>query len=437
MKHLIILIALLAAAASQAQKYTLQQCIDAGIANNIGVKQRGLAMDVANINRKQSRSDLLPTLNANINHGINQGRSIDPFTNSYVNQQINYAGYGISSGVVLFQGMSLQNMAKQTAYAYEASKMEWQQEKDNLTLTIILAYLQVLNNEDVINSVTSQAELSKKQFERLEILDKSGAISPSQLSDIKGQWMNDQLALITARTELETAKLNLSQLMNVPYSRGMQVERLNTEELLSGYGQKPDDIYQSALQQFAQVKAAGLRKRSAQYSMKASRGQLFPTLYFSASSNSNYSSAASNTAGKIPYKEQLDNNIFSGVNIGLRIPIFNASITRNRIRLAAIEIKNSELEEENTKLVLRQQIEQASLQLTNSFERYHALQEQVAAYRQSFTAAEVRFNAGIGTTVDYLIAKNNLERASINFISAKYDFILRKKLLDYYQGVKP
>src|SRR5690348_15134512 len=98
--------------------YNLQQCIDTALAKNIGVMQRGLGAEAAGVNLKQARANLLPDLNANLSHGINQGRSIDPFTNTYINQSINYASYGASSGVVLFNGRSLQNEVKQYAYAY-------------------------------------------------------------------------------------------------------------------------------------------------------------------------------------------------------------------------------------------------------------------------------------------------------------------------------
>ena len=437
MNRVVILVFfLLIACCADAQKFNLQQAIDTAIANNIPVKQSNLLMEAAGINWRQSRLNRLPDLNATVNHGINQGRSIDPFTNSYVTQQINFAGYGISSGTLLFNGMNLSNQVKQSAYAYEASKMEWQQAKDNLTLNVILAYLQVLNNEDIVASSTRQAELSQKQMERLEILDKQGAIVPSLLSDLKGQYMNDQLAILAARNSLETSQLNLAQLMNIPYSKNLQLERINVNDLLAAYNQNPNAIYQNALQQFALIKSVDLRKQSARYALRATKGELFPSLFFNGNLNTNYSSVAQNAGGKIPYREQLNNNVFSTVGLGLRIPIFNSLTVRNRIKLANITLKNSELIEENTKQLLRQQIEQAHLNMVNAFERYQTLLEQVNAYTQSFKAAEVRFNAGVGTSVDYLTAKNNLDRANINLISAQYDFALRKKVLDYYQNIK-
>ena len=420
---------------AQTSRYTLQQCIDTALAKNIRVRQNALLTETAEVNWKQARANLLPDLNGTANHGINQGRSIDPFTNTYVTQSINYAGYGLASGVVLFSGMSLQNSIKQNAYAYDAARMEWQQQKDNVTLGVILAYLQVLNSEDQVSSSIKQKDLSAKQLERLEILDRQGAINPSEVSDVKGQLMNDELTILNLSNQLESAKLLLAQLMNIPYDSSMSLERINAEEFLTSYAKNSSEIYETALQQFSLVKSVELRKRSAEYALKAARGTLFPTLRLGGELQTNYSSIATNAGGKIPYREQIGNNVFSTINIGLRIPIFNSFRARNNIKLADIAVRNSELEEEDTKMRLRQQVEQAHLNMTNAFQRYKTLLQQVTAYTTSFKAAEARFNAGVGTSVDYLIAKNNVDRANINLISAKYDFVLRKNVLDYYQNV--
>lgn len=415
--------------------YTLQQCIDTALAKNIGVKQNGLLAEAAEVNMKQARANLLPDLNASMDHGINTGRSIDPFTNGYVNQSINYASYGANTGIVVFNGMNLHNQVKQYSYAYDASRMEQQQAKDNLTLNVILAYLQVLNNEDLLSSAIAQKSVSAKQLERLNVLDKQGAISPSQVTDVKGQLMNDELNILNMRNNLETAKLSLAQLMNVPYDKGMTLERMNADDFLTAYAVSSSDVYQNALQQFSLVKSVELRRKSSEYALKAARGTYFPTVTLGGSMQTNYSSVAQNSTGKIPYNDQIKNNVFYSINLGVRIPIFNSFRTRNAVKLADITVRNNELIEENTKLQLRQQIEQAHLNMTNAYERYKTLLNQVEAYQTSFKAAEARFTAGVGTSVDYVIAKNNVDRANINLIAAKYDFVLRKKILDYYQNI--
>jgi len=195
------------------------------------------------------------------------------------------------------------------------------------------------------------------------------------------------------------------------------------------------------------------------------KGQLFPTLTFGGNINTNYSSVATrdyfiNTtenpssnyvtvnglqypvivkqdnyqAKKINYGDQLNNNLFYTINLGLTVPLFNASRIRNQIKLARLDLKNYELVEQNTKTQLQQLIERAYVNLTSSSDKYKLLQSQVASFAESFRTAEIRFNAGAITSVDYLIAKNNLNRAQSNLIIAKYDFVLREKVLDYYGG---
>jgi len=452
---------------SQQNKLTLQQAVETGIANNLDVLQSDLQAQTDEINWKQAKLNLLPDLTGNASHGINTGRSIDPFTNTYLNQNSNYASYSVNSNVTLFNGLSLQNIIKQNKLTYEASKMTLQQRKDNLTLNIILAYLQVLNSEDLLIQARNQMDLTKNQVDRLTLLDKEGAIAPSLLSDLKGQFAGEQLNIISSQNGLETAKINLSQLMNVPYDKNMAVERLDAAAFADKYADTPDKIYETALQQFAQIKAVDFTLQSSEKAVKVARGRLFPTLSFNAGIGTNYSNTASastliNTTDvvssdyvivngnqspvirkqnnfstqKISYSDQLNNNRNSGFSLDMRIPIFNSFFQRNQIKLAKLVLKNNELVAKTTRTQLQQNIEQSYVNMTTASDRYKTLVEQVNAFTESFRAAEIRFNAGVGNSIDYLTAKNNLDRANINLINAQYDYVLRTKILDYYKGVK-
>jgi outer membrane protein len=445
--------------------YNLKQCIEKGIENNLVVRQSGLSVETSEVGWNQARLNLLPNFNGSVSHGINQGRSIDPFTNSYINQQVNFGNYNINGGVVLFNGLSLQNTIRQNALSYQASKMDLQQAKDNLTIDIILAYLIVLSNEDQLLQAKNQAELTNKQVQRLETLVKEGAIRPSDLSDLKGQYAADELNVFTIQSAMETAKLNLCQLMNILYEKDMRLERLDTELFFTKYPEEAAQIYQKALTDFALVRSAEFRTKSARANVKATRGLLFPTLSFNGSGSSNYSSAATqdvfiNTTDeastdyvvvggvpspvirkqnnfrteKIVYGKQINNNIFTSFSLNLRIPIFNSWQLRNRVKLARISEKNFTLVEQATKTELQQNIERAYLNMTTAFDRYKILLLQVEAFSESFRAAEIRFNEGVGNSIDYLTAKNNLDRATSNLIISKYDYVLRTKVLDYYQG---
>ena len=292
-----------------------------------------------------------------------------------------------------------------------------------------------------------------------------GAIPPAQLYDLKGQLANDEVSIINNQNALNTAKLSLSQLMNVPYNKDLQLEKLNLDQFSTIYDVTPEAVYQQALAQLALVKAAQLRTQSAEKGIKAAKGQLYPTLSLNGNLTTNYSSAATQdvylnstevttplyvmvngvkspvisprdnyATEKIKYNEQLDNNLFTSVNLGLRIPIFNSLQARSRVKLAQIDQKNAEYVEQATKIELSQAVERAYFNMTAAQERYKALIEQVAAFQESFRSAEIRFNEGVITSVDYLVAKNNVDRANINLITTRYDFVLRTKVLDYYQS---
>lgn len=451
--------------ANAQNKLTLKQAIETGIANNLNVNQSDLQMQREDIVLKQSRLSMLPNLNGYANHGTNNGRSIDPFTNGFINQNVDYASYSASSGILLFNGSSLQNRIKSNRLGHEASQQELQQAKDNLTINIILAYLSVLSAEDILETSRGLSTVTEKQVERLNILNQAGAITPSDYYDLKGQLANDQIVIVDNKASLETAKLNLAQLLNIPYDKNMELERMPLESFNISYSAEPDKIYQAALQQFAQVKAVHLRTQSAEKNIRSVKGELFPRLTFSGDINTNYSNAATQAiflnsmevpsndyvvvngsqlpvitkqdnfdTKKINYGDQLKNNKFTSFNLGLSIPIFNGAQVRSRVKLAKIEFKNNELIEQNTKTELQQSIERAYVNFTSTSDKYKILLDQVNSFQESFHAAEIRFNAGAITSVDYLITKNNLDRTNTNLIISKYDFLLRSKVLDYYEG---
>jgi outer membrane protein len=444
---------------------TLQQCIETAIRNNLIVKQSELQMRTDEVNAKQGRSNLFPAVFGDATHGINSGRSIDPYTNSYINQQVNFATYGVNGSVVLFNGFGLLNTAKQNSLAYDASKMDYQQAKDNLTINIIVAYLQVLTENDLLASAKNQMTVSQKQVDRLEELNQQGAIVPSLLYDLKGQLANDKLAIINTQNALDQAKLNLAQLMNVPFNRNLEAQPLTTEQFSAMYELTPDKIYETAQQQLAMVKAADLHLQSAEKGLSAARSNFFPVLSLNGGVNTNYSNAAfqnvfQNTAAittsdyvvvdgnqlpvittqqnflseKIPYRNQLQNNVNTSVSVSLTIPIFNSFTAKHRTELAKINVENATAVDQATKIQLKQQIDQAYFNMTAAYDRYKISLDQVDAYNESFRQAEVRFNVGANTSVDYLIAKNNADAATLNLIIARYDYVMRMKILDYYQG---
>lgn len=446
-------------------KYSLQQCIDIALKNNADIQHREVTSDVQKANLLGARGNMLPTFNGDITHGINHGRSIDPFTNTYDNQNTKVANYSLSSSVTLFNAFAVQNYIRQNRLSYDASKMEIQQNKDAVALNVILEYLQVLTNQDLVNVSMQQRDVSEKQVERNTILNEEGAIIPSQLYDLKGQYAQEQLNVVNAMNDLETAKVTLAHLLNIPYNKNVQFEQINLNDELTNNNSSTDSVYQSALQNLAIVKAVELRKQSTDFELKTFRSQRFPSLVLNGGLNTNYSSNGSSQQfinstdvatdnyvlingtktpviakqdnyafNKISYSSQFKNNYNNYVSIGIVVPLLNNLHNKVQIKTALADKTDAEITLNATKTQLQQNIEQANINLNTAQQRYDVLNEQVAAYKESLREAEVKFNAGSINSVDYLVTKNNLDNANINLIIARYDYVLGAMILDYYRG---
>jgi len=446
---------------------SLQQCIDIAIAHNLQVKQSGLTADQDKIYYNQAKENLLPSISGSAGRQLSQGRGINSLTNTYVNQSQTQDNYGLSGSLVLFNGLALQNAIKQTSLAYQAGKMDFKAAKDAVTVNVITFYLSVLDSREILEQNKSQLAAAKEQVDRLQILEQQGANkAASDYTDIQGQYAAAEVNLVSSQNALKAAMLNLFQVLNIPYNQKTVLQPLNAEDLKGDYGISADDVYNTALQQLALVKAATLHRESYEKAVKVAKGQLFPTLSVNGNLFTSYSSTAqksifvdsvtnavqglyaqgpngkesifSTTAAynnqNIGYWDQFKNNYGSYVTVGLNIPIFTNYTKRNNVALAKINLELSRATEDNTKVQLRENIEQAYYNMQSAYNRYQALTAQVKAYTESFRIYKIRFEAGVLTSVDYVLAKNNMDSAAVNLISARYDYFIYSKILDYYQG---
>lgn len=450
---------------STADIFTLQQCVETAFRNNADVKQAELLAETARLNYNQSRANRLPDLNAGISHTAYNGRSINPYTNTYINEQNNAASYQLSSNVVLWNGCSLHNYVKQNQLNYEAGKMDAQYAKDKITISIILNYLYVLSTQEQLNIAVSQVEATRKKVEVLSVKNDQGAISPADLYDMKGQLANDELTVVNTKNSLEEAKLTLARLMNVPYSESMKLIPVTADStMLQPYDATINMVYENALSHLSLVKSADLKVAGAARNIKAIKGQMLPTLYLSGGIYTNYSGTANTqefigtsdietqdyvivnniknpvystqatyNAVPIKYGSQLENNFNSAVSLGLQIPLLNGLQIRNKLNQARVAEKQLATEAQNTKDLLRNAIEQDFVNMNSDYAAYKILLAQVEDFRKSYHAAEVRFEQGAISTVDFVIAKNNLDRVMTNLVSIRYNYLLRTKLLDFYQ----
>lgn len=464
-KLLLMKASLLLSLVGFAQKYTLSKCISTAITNNLQVQQSSINVKISEVNLKQSKDNRLPTINASTGQGLSFGRGIDPYTNAAVNQQIGFNNLGISSGVVVFNGWQQLNTIRQQEHLLNADKMTVEANKENLTLNVILAYLQVLSNQELLVLANNQIEVTQTQIQKTQKLITAGILPETNLIDLKAQLANDELTAVNAKNNLADAKLSLLQLMNLSPKEPLEVEPIEVKDIVF-YQTTTEEVYKQALENQSFIKANQYRLSAAEKAIDIAKGIKYPVITFNTGLSTNYSSAArrsvvsgdiveANTGLYVPlngsrfpvmvaqpqttvenigYFSQMALNRNFSFNFQVRIPILNAYNVRNRMNLANLNRENLLYTDRVNRQQLRQNIEQAYNTMNAAFQRYGSIQKQVDAQTEAFLTAERKFDIGTINSMDYNLAKTNLDRAKLNLIQAKYDYLLRMRILDFYQN---
>ena len=473
-----LVVLLLSAGVSQAQtrvtgsevpvRYSLRQCIDYAINNNVSLKQSQMAVESGIVQLNVSKMAKMPTANGQFNLNGNAGRNVDPFTNSVVTNTIGTNNMGVGVSVPVYDGFRNKNTVERNQLSLEAAQMDVNAQKNNVSLQVAVAYLNVLSTEDLIDVANRQLDVTRLQMERTQKLVRAGSIPETNLFDLDAQIANDELSLINAQNNHESAILTLKQAMNAPIEMVLNVSRIEVPDPnILNYAEKASTIYQTAIGYLPEIKSGEIRIKAADRNIAIAKSLGLPTLSASTSWGTAFSSVAKRvtsstttsnsipvsaefqgqtipfvinfpqtnyTSEKIPYFSQVGNNQNFNIGLSLRIPIFNGYNQKYQTQAATIQKKQAELTNESTKLQIRQNIDQAYITMLNAQKRYSATLAQTNALERSFKAAESRYNAGSSNFVDYNLSKTNLDRAKSNLIVAKYDYIFRIKILDFYQN---
>lgn len=446
--------------------YDLPGCVEIALENNLDLKRSGLQVESANLNLRQSKNNLLPNLNASYNLGINNGRSINPSTNDFINERLTFSNVGLGGEATLFNAFRLKNSIKQNKYNLGAAEMEKEEIRQNLILNVTLSYIQILTAKAQLALAEGRLETTEGQLDRLRANFEEGAGNPADFTDMQGQYSLDEMAVLAAKNNLNESILNLFLLMGVdpdPQADFVDIGGSIAEEkyLLSA-----ESVYQDALTNFPTFKARQLRIEEANSAIKVARADFFPEVSLFGQIGSNFSSVSraffetgsevketgdfvnfnnqslpvfSNETSfrqeKIAYLDQFNNNRNSVIGIGLSVPIFNRFQAKNQLSQRKLELRQSTVELQNSKLQFKQAVEDAHFKMENAYARHQILKRQLEAYESSFRINEIRFNNGVSNIVQYLTSKNNLDNARLNLSNARFEYLLRVQILEYYRGL--
>lgn len=458
-------------AGSPGNVWTLKQCIDYAMANNLAIRRSNYSVESADLDYRQAKWTMFPTLNAGAAYGYNWGRSLNPVTYEFTTQQLNSLNPFVSSSVTLFNGMRIQNTIKQNTRSFEASQQDLAKAQNDVRINIASLYINVIFNKEQLENARFLLGSSQSQLERISRQVEAGALARSEQLNMDAQVATNEVNVVNQENALNLSLLQLKQALQLPSSAPLDVELMQIEVENLVLDQSRDQIYDIAYQTMPEIRSSRLRVESSHHAVKAAKGNMLPRLTLNGSINSNYSSASDRQTfiadGGEPvmvtrqigvvqgtnepviavvaqpsgymvesygYRQQLQDNIYRSVSLNLNIPVFNNMQSRYGWQRAVVNRNIAEINAKETENTLRQSVETAYNNAVAASKTYSASLRQVQAREEAFRIMEQRLAAGAANTFEYQVSQNDLFRAKTDLTRAKYDFIFRKKVLDFYEG---
>lgn len=465
--------------ALEVRKLTLTECIDIAIADNILVRQSELDVVADRVSLEQSKADLFPSLNANTGFTYSVGRTINQFTNEYVDQPVSQQNISLTADLVVFNSFRKLKTIKRNQRNLESSQYGLEAQKNDITLDVVQAYTQILLNRELLRNAEFTVRSTRSQLERTQRLVDAGSLPIANVLQLEAQQATDELNIVNAENNLELALLNLKQLLQIPDDQEINIADVEAdvpEAML--LPSSPEEIYLQAVNTLPRIKQAEEQIAAAQYNIGIAKANFYPSLSVSGIIFSQYSSipAPIPAAGaenitqvvgtnnfllapagipgldpgtRVPvfqevefpsefadntYFNQLDFNFRRVLQVNLNIPIFNNWQVRSNVSNAQIGLENARLTELNQRNLLRQTIEQVYLDVKSSAKQYQAAQRRVTQLQRAFQDTERRYQAQAIDVYAYNQAQNDLSAAEADALQAKYNYLLSLKVLDFYQG---
>ncbi|MDY0342746.1 MAG: TolC family protein [Lentimicrobium sp.] len=458
---------LIAPAASAQKVWSLEECVEHALTNNLQIKKQMLLVEASRADVLQSKLDLLPGITGNASHAYNYGQTIDRYTNQFATSRVQSNNFYLQSGVTLFNGFQKLNLIKQNQLNLLATREEADKFMNDMSLNIATFYLQVLFYKELVDIRTNQLEITNQQVERMNKLVNAGTMAQGDLFTIEAQLAGEESSLVSAENDLELSLLTLSQLLDLSSPEGFDIEKpVITLDDNPGLTASAEEVYNIAEGRMPEIKAADYRMQSSERQLARSRGSYYPSLSLSGSWGTGYSGASSvidqitmgqprligfaeipesdplnvyayqesYTTKTKPWGDQISDNNNQTIGLYLTIPIFNGWQSRTMVSKSKIALESSRIDFDLQKQDLRKTIQQAWADARAALKSYYASEKKKSATQESFRYADQKFNVGIMNSVDYNNAKKDLTNAESEMLQSKYDYVFKKTVLDFYMG---
>lgn len=430
---LILILTLLPAPAllkgQEVKPWTLEECIEYALTQNIQVRKSILSNDRLQYYADQSKAQRFPSVNASVNQNFNWSKSTATGASGLTGS--NGSNYSVNSGVTIYNGSRISNSIKQAELDIEGGKLSLETTKESISLNILNAFLQVLYAEEQVKNTAKQIESTNEQLNLAQERLSLKIISQADYAQVKSQLASEKLTMANAESQLSIAKVNLMQLMELAVTSDFNIAHPNLgENINQNRIANVKSVYETSLSIKPQIKYAAINKDIAAIDEKIARAGYYPVLSASGGISSAFTSQTADH-----YFDQINNGIHPSVGLSLSIPIYQKKQVKTNIAVAKIGYEDAVLTETDTKNQLRKNIEQACLDVTSAQIEYEASLEKFQATQEASSLSDEKFKQGIINSVDYLVSKTNLIVSESQLLQSKYNLIFSYKVLDFFTGI--
>lgn len=414
------------------QAWGLEQCIEHARNNNLSIKRQQLNADYARNQHQQKKLELLPDLNASGSYRSRSGRVRDENAFRVIDVTTQDGNVGISSNTPLFEGFTRRNSIKKGELDWQAAVKDVEKAENDMALNITSLYMQILFDKELLEAARRQYTTVQLQVDRTQKLVEAGSLPEGHLLEVRSLAARDALNVTRLENNLTLSLLDLAQALDLESAEGFDIVTPEMPELSGAELVESSGVYDYAVNNLPQIAASEWRLRSSEQEVAIAKGYLMPRLSF----NIGWGTYVSKYDGQenFDFRQSFEDNASRYYGLSLSVPLFNALSARTGVKNARISVLNSEYALEQQKQVLRKEIQQAHADAQAAFRQYEAGQSAVDSYQESFRYTEKRYNVGMVNSVDYNVAKTEYMKAESDFIQAKYTYLLRLKILDFYQG---
>ncbi|HLI92281.1 MAG TPA: TolC family protein [Puia sp.] len=460
------LIALLSTLTVRAQdKWDLKRCVDYAVEHNISIKQADVQARVAKLTLDQSKLMRIPTLSFGSSIDVTAGRSQNPTSFTLNTQTSLYNNLSLQTSLIVFNGFNIQRFIDANRFAWQAMLANSELLKNNISLNVANAYLQVLLADQTAQTAQLQMQFSKNQLELTRKQVTAGTLPELNAAELESQVAQDSSTYVTAKSNAIQAVFTLKAYMDLDAASPFDVDMPPVDQIPIGQlaDLQPDAVYATALTHQPLQKMDALNIQAFQETLRAAKGSMYPTVSLFGSIGTNFI----NTPGELPvigtgqigetqtthepvlgqtvtgyykapvtpYFTQLNDYLAQSIGLSIQIPIFNQGTLRTNYQKGKLNLRNQELIRDQDNLTLKSNIYQAYTLAVAALEKFEAQKITLAATQKSYEYAQKRYNVGMSNTIDLLTNQNNYFAAKVNLLYDQFDYVFKMKVLEYYKGM--